>query len=494
MAFKIEVEGGSLRVTNLDNSVIVFEKRSDNTFFNSDALNDGRVSFYDTSGIAETQGIGFEELLSDCQNSAGTVFTDATLRTFVGANFKTASGSRGAKDNQIIVNQLNKNTTLGGVINSNKEYFLDGVIDLGTTQIDLSGGKNLNVKGYDFNTSGLISSEDNYTMVIGNDAGDILWSDFKIEVTGLNSEVLDVTDGTGFNAFEIARINFNNCTSRGTLNGYRQGLETGTGYFGGTPELTLDGTWIGGYFIDTSIVRGLTDGSYSLFKAGATFTMASRFRSNQNIDLNATVSFFDFAPANFINPSTLQLDNCLIARNGVFDASDSTIIPNISETNVESSFTNNVGISNTFVGGKLKVNSASATPIAAGSTYYTLNAAWTQQQFSHFDSPSVGQLRHLGVNPIEFRLQADFTVECTANNVLAIRLRVWRDKTSSFVEFQPQLRQVNSLVGGRDVAFFSIFTSLKLEKNDYVYFQIANNSGANNPTLELDSFYIIEER
>ena len=90
--------------------------------------------------------------------------------------------------------------------------------------------------------------------------------------------------------------------------------------------------------------------------------------------------------------------------------------------------------------------------------------------------------------------KADFTVECTANNVLAIRLRVWRDKTSSFVEFQPQLRQVNSLVGGRDVAFFSIFTSLKLEKNDYVYFQVANNSGNSNPTLELDSFYIIEER
>ena len=396
--------------------------------------------------------------------------------------------------NRIVVTQDNYTTTLGGTIDSNKEYFLDGIIDFGTTQITVPS-TGITIKGYNFNASGIISSENNYTMFIDSGgAGDLLLADLFISVTGTSSKVYDLTDSTGFHAIEVNTINYIDCTSLGVINNYRQGLETGTGRFGGTPELELEGVWVGGFFIDTSIVRGLTDGSYSLFKAGTGFTMASRFRSNQNVDLPATVTYCDFSSSNFINPSTLQLDNCLISRSGVFDASDSNIIPNISETAVECSFTNNVGISNTFVGGKLKVNSASATSIASASTYYTLNASWTQQQLSHFDSPSVGQLRHLGVNPIEFRLQADFTVECTSNDVLAIRLRVWRDKTSSFVEFQPQLRQVNNLVGGRDVAFFSIFTSLKLEINDYVYFQISNNSDNNNPTLEVDSFYIIEER
>ena len=57
--------------------------------------------------------------------------------------------------------------------------------------------------------------------------------------------------------------------------------------------------------------------------------MASRFRSNQNMDLNASVSFFDFEKTHFPNPNTVQLDGCLISRNGTFDAEDATIIPNL---------------------------------------------------------------------------------------------------------------------------------------------------------------------
>ena len=164
---------------------------------------------------------------------------------------------------------------------------------MGATSIEIPSG-GINIKGYDFNISGLTSSENSYTMFTSpvGGSGDILWSDFKIEVTGTSSQVLDVVADTGFEAFEIDRINFNDCTSLGEIDNYRQGLETGTGRFGGTPNLILSGAWIGGYFIETSIVRSLTDGSYSLYEEGTAFTMASRFRSNQNIDLNTTVAFF----------------------------------------------------------------------------------------------------------------------------------------------------------------------------------------------------------
>tara|TARA_R110002049_G_C9103541_1_gene557199 strand:- start:54 stop:1415 length:1362 start_codon:yes stop_codon:yes gene_type:complete len=398
-------------------------------------------------------------------------------------------------DNRIIVTQANVSTTLGGVIDSTKEYFIDGIIDIGVIQVTVPT-TGITIKGYDFNISKLISSKNTYTMFtspVGN-SGDVLFKDFAIEVSGTNSKVYDLTDATGFNAYEISRINFNNCTSLGTLNGYRQGLETGTGYFGGTPNLKLSGTWLGGYFIDTSIVRGLTDGTYALYEEGTAFLMNSRFRSNQNIDLPASASFFDFQPSNFVNPSTVQLDKCLISRSGVFDANDTNIIPNMSATDLSSSWVGNIGIGNTFVGGKLRVSSESTTVIASGSTYYTLNATWVDSNLSHFDSPSSGELRHLGINPIEFKLSADFNIEGSANEELAVRLRIWRDATSSFVEFQPQLRQINSFVGGRDVAFFTILTSLKLNQNDYVYFQVANNSSNNNVTLELDSFFTVEER
>ena len=214
--------------------------------------------------------------------------------------------------------------------------------------------------------------------------------DFKIEVTGTSSQVFDLTNSSGFNAFEISRINFNGCTSLGELDGYRQGLETGTGRFGGTPNLILSGTWLGGYFIDTSIVRSLTAGAYSIYEAGTAFLMNSRFRSNQNIDLPSTASFIDFGKTNFANPNTLQLDDCIVSRNGAFDATDTAIVPNIDRTDVESYFKGNTGILNTYVGGKVFVNSTSTTVVSAGSTFYTLNGIWSSESLQHFDNPSGG--------------------------------------------------------------------------------------------------------
>ena len=212
---------------------------------------------------------------------------------------------------------------LDGTLIAKKFTWIDGIIDFTGTGLSIEvpvGG--LNLAGWSFDVSKLICSDPNYTLFTspGGGSGNLLGKDYAIEVTGANSEVYDLTAATGLDAFEFARINYNDCTSLGTITDYRQGLEVGTGRFGGTPELTLAGTWLGGFFIDTSIVRSLVDGAYSLFKAGAGFVMNSRFRSNQNIDLNSTVSFFDFAPSNFVSPSTVQLDGCIVTRNGVLDA------------------------------------------------------------------------------------------------------------------------------------------------------------------------------
>ena len=62
------------------------------------------------------------------------------------------------------------------------------------------------------------------------------------------------------------------------------------------------------------------------------------------------VGFFDFSPSNFMNSNTIQLDGCLITRNGVFDPTDATISPNIDHTDIASVWRNNTGIENTFIG------------------------------------------------------------------------------------------------------------------------------------------------
>ena len=103
--------------------------------------------------------------------------------------------------NRIIVNQSNVSTTLGGVIDSTKEYFIDGIIDLGTTQITVPS-TGITIKGYSFDISGLTSNEDNYTMFISESivigSGNVLGSDYYIGVTGANSKVYELYDATGF--------------------------------------------------------------------------------------------------------------------------------------------------------------------------------------------------------------------------------------------------------------------------------------------------------
>ena len=395
-------------------------------------------------------------------------------------------------DNLVIVKQA---SDLSGILDSTKDYFIDGIIDMGSQSISVPA-TGLNLTGYNFDISQLVSTASGYTMFVSpvGGSGNVLGKDYGIDVSGSSSQVYDLTDATGFNAFEFARINYNNCTSLGTINGYRQGLESGTGRFGGSPELTLAGTWLGGFFIDTSIVRSLDNSAYSLFKAGAGFSMASRFRSNQNIDLPALANFFDFADSNFINPSTVQLEGCIITRNGVFDATDANITPNLAASNLVSAWEGNNGIPNTFVGGEAVITTEIATVITTSAVFVDLAGTNTTGDLQHFDSPANGQLRHLGSSPREFSLGGQLVIDSTANDDVSLKVVIFRSATTSFEDAKTQTRVINNLVGGRDVAYFTLSDNITLDTNDYVKLQVANIGATNNITAELDSFFMVGAR
>ena len=333
-----------------------------------------------------------------------------------------------------------------------------------------------------------------FTSPVGG-SGNLIGKDYAIEVTGSGSKVYELVSNTGFDAFEFSRINYNDCESLGSISGYRQGLESGTGRFGGKPQLELIGTWVGGYFFDTSIVRSLDDGAYSLFKAGAGFTMASRFRSNQNIDLPASASFIDFSASNFLNPSTLQLEGCIISRNGVFDASDSNITPNVAASALISNWTGNNGIPNTFVGGLNNISTEVLTTVSATpGNYVDLLGTYTTSDLQHFDSPSNGQLRHLGVSPQEYKINGQIVIVGDSGDTIAIKVVIFRDETTSFEDGKATSRVINNLQGGRDVAYFAIIDSVTLNQNDYVKLQVANITDTSDVTAELDSFFVVEAR
>lgn len=401
-------------------------------------------------------------------------------------------------DNSLVTKEVvvNEAADLAGTLQSDVVYLLNGVIDMGSQSIEVPAG-GLNITGLSFDVSKLISSAIGYTMFTSpvGGSGNIGGKDYAVEVTGSGSQVYDLVGNTGNEAFEFARINYNNCTSLGTIDNYRQGFETGTGRFGGTPNLTLAGTWVGGYFIDASIVRGLAAGmTGGLYQAGAGFSMASRFRSNQNIDLPANASFIDFAPGNFVNPSTVQLTECLISRNGVFDSSDTNITPNMNQGDLAARWKDNVGIENTFEGGALEVSTEAATTVAATSTFYDVAGTFTAVDLQHFDSPVQGQLRHLGNTPREYKMNISLNLESFANDEINLKIVKWDDSASAFVDVVIFKRQVNNLVGGRDIAFFVVAVKVELDQNDYVKLQVSNETGTNDITAELGSFYELEER
>ena len=393
---------------------------------------------------------------------------------------------------QVIVTQASDLAS----IDSTKEYFIDGIVDMGSQSIEVPAG-GINLKGYNLGISKLISTAAGYTMFTSpvGGSGDVLGGDFTMDVSGASSQVFNLIGSTGFGAVEFARINYENCTSLGTLDNYRQGLEEGSGRFGGTPTLTLKGTWVGGFRITTSIVRSLDAGMTTpLFAAGAGFTMASRFLTDINCDLPASAAFCDFAPANFTNPSTVQFSGVIMSRDGVIDASDTNLTPNISESDLQCIWKNNIGLHNTHIGGDLEITGEAATVITVAGTYVDLAGTYTPTELVHFDEPANGQLRHLGNSPVEYTLAGNLVLDSTSADVVAVKVVIWRDASSSFEDGRIITRVINNLQGGRDVAYFTIRNNITLNQNDYVKIQVANIAATNNITAELSSFFVVGER
>lgn len=388
---------------------------------------------------------------------------------------------------------------LSGALDSTKEYFLDGVIDFTGSGLSIEvpeGG--LYLRGYNFDISGIKCDDDNYTLFTSpvGGSGNVLGADYLIDVNGANSRVYNLSSLTGFEAFEFTRINYNNCTSLGTIDSYRQGLEDGTGRFGGSPSLELAGLWAGGYRITTSIVRSLSPSmTEPLFKAGAGFVMQSRFLTDINIDLPANSALSDFSSSNFPNPSTLQINGAIVTRDGVQDATDANYTPNINAGDLSCSWSSNVGMPNTFEGGAIGIATELATDIVSAGAFVDVAAAsWSVTDLQHFDNPAGGQLRHVGVNPREYKVISSMSASSTANNVLTLRVVKWDNSVSSFITVLDQVRQVNNFTGSRDVAFFNVNINVTLDQFDYVKLQVANQTSTSDVTFEADGYYLVEQR
>ena len=117
---------------------------------------------------------------------------------------------------RIIVTQDNYLETLGGPIDVDATYVIDGTVDIGNLEIEVPlTGIRISKEG---DEGKLISTEDNYTMFQGT--GDIKIDNISITVSGTNSKVFFMSDVDSEYILEHSRVNYSNCTSLGSVSDY----------------------------------------------------------------------------------------------------------------------------------------------------------------------------------------------------------------------------------------------------------------------------------
>lgn len=385
--------------------------------------------------------------------------------------------------NRILITQFNVEAILSEPIDSTKEYFIDGVVDLGDIEIMIPV-TGLELKGYSFDTSRLISSENNYKMLRSNGgtSGNVLITDLRISVTGTNSQVFQLIGDSGLEAIEANRVNYVDCTSLGTIDNYRQGLELGTGRFGGTPELELIGTWVGGFRISTSIARDVNGAT--LFKAGIAFIMNGRFLSDINMEGETNASLCDFSSSNIVGDGLFAI----IGANfkGVINP-----FPNITGENVKSRFRNNIGIRNTYVGSQWTITSEVATILTssnpnklAGTTTY-VDEQWFSNVVSNafiYDSDQ----------EIEIEVRGTLSLSGSNGNEISFIVRQWDDSASNYIDLS-QTGGVTMNAAGRAEGI-SILGFGQISKNDRIELWIENLTNTNPVTALLGGLVSIQER
>ena len=125
------------------------------------------VIFSDWTNSSDTPYASYSALINDFKASffltksgggspVGNIETLSTAETEVYKVLKPDGvGGVGWQDglqNIVIVNQDNVASTLGGTINSDKEYFIDGVIDMTGVSVEIPSS-GLEMRGYSFDTS-----------------------------------------------------------------------------------------------------------------------------------------------------------------------------------------------------------------------------------------------------------------------------------------------------------------------------------------------------
>lgn len=370
-------------------------------------------------------------------------------------------------------------------------YFIDGDIDLTGSGFNCeipAGG--VTIKGFGYKTSRVSCSDDDYdlfTAPLGGCGGFIL-DGFAIEITGSNSRVYGaLTASSSFEAIELYGINYENCTSRGEIIGFRQVFASGIGLIGGTPEITLSGA-MNGYKIVNSNALGLSDMT-ALYKAGTGLVFSDRFSTNMKVNLPAIGAFADFSESNFADDLLFEINDATFRRQGVEDATSTTIIPNITEKSVKSKWSNMTGLPDTQKYLRAKITTEIATSLPNINEYQVLAGTFTVDDESHFSMPNNGEFAHItGYDFVD--ITGSISLTGTKNDLLDLRIVKSDDNFATFTVVNHLQSRVNDYVGPIDTAKFDINFGTPASKIDKFRMEVERKDGSSGTSVTalLDSF------
>lgn len=408
---------------------------------------------------------------------------------FDGTNYVIRGAFTPKVDSEIVVHTA---ADLVGPLRSDVVYVIDGVIDMGTTEIEVPPA-GLVLRGLDYFISGLTSTENNHTMFkneAGNYAGNVKLGNLFITSSGLLSQVFDLDNQENFGSVEFNSVNLgdfsDSTTSLGELTNYRQFRGSDMGFFRNEGGLSFSGTWAGGFRIVDTIVLLQAAGS-TLFQEGAGLTFAGRCISDINTtSVDPTSIVFDFQSSNFLNDGAFQLTNAVFPVN-------SAISVTLDGGDLKAYFKDCLEIENTRPGYEIEWTTSTPTPLTVNTPTLVLGTTVISDN-TWFSQTANNSITYGSTVTKDYKITLSCLVGGGANDDITLSVRQWDDSAGAYIILKEKTRSINNLQGGTDTSTYHIIARANsLGLNDRIEIWMENITNGNSATMVSGSDVLVEE-
>ena len=416
-----------------------------------------------SAGATATQALSEAALLDDRVQALELGPPDISLGLIADVQQEIDSGTFGSSTLILVDEKSDLPSASGGVITlaDNYTYFF-------TTTVDLTGdrivaGQNTTIIGGSSENCRIKS-----TGLVGTALISSAWSlpmrNITIEAsTALN---LDAT-GNPNQALDWFGVNFTDCTTIGTIKNYNNVIWTDCGVLN-SAGLTFDGT-TGTIGLNSCIFDGRSASTTITIPSTATITR--RFR----IIYSAFVVLSGETGINVNSSATVPVEGYILDT--VNFSGGGTYTTGVTYSDNKALFVACRGVTNSASTGFMTMQAnATATTVAATSTYYKVAGTTTLEAISQKFSHSSNRLTYDGAITRDFRVTVTATATSGNNNEIGMRIA----KNGTTLTNSTGITTTSGTGKAENAISQSV---VQLATNDYVEIFVSNETATNNITV-----------